>query len=130
MNRRSYSLEDALAVRGVHAELPEVRRFEIFLALIAEEVLQVPADEGRGVVAERLEAVDHGRRAREQVLDALVGRCRGGLRILAFGDVAPGTDHLGRLARRVANEPLLVDHPAIGAVLLPRTGTRRCIGLS
>src|SRR4029077_19338782 len=44
---------------------------------------------------------------------------KGDLRRLPRIDIAPGADHFGRLPLLVANEMLLVAHPAIGAVLLP-----------
>ena len=97
---------------------PEIRALEVLLAVVAEQVLDVLADEGRGVVAARLEAVDHGRRAGEQVLDPGLGRRHRLLRPLALADVAPRADHLDRLAVLVPDQALLVVHPAVGAVLL------------
>src|SRR4029079_14372336 len=50
---------------------------------------------------------------------ALLARLQGGLLgRLARGDLAPGTDHLHRLTVVVADQVLLIAHPAIGAVLL------------
>src|SRR5262245_36274197 len=63
-------LEDPRPVVGVQTVEPEIGTPEIVLALVAEEILDVPAYEGRPVVARRLEAVDHRRRGGEQVLDA------------------------------------------------------------
>ena len=57
---------DGREVLGVDVVAPEVGVLQIFLRAIAEQPLDVLADEGRRVVAARLEAVDHGRRAFEQ----------------------------------------------------------------
>ena len=111
-------LEDARAVLGMDAALPEIRALEVLLALVAEQVLDVLADEGRREIAGGLEAVDHRRRAGEQVLDALAGRGAASFGLLALGDVAPRADHLDRLAVLVADQALLVVDPAVGAVLL------------
>src|SRR3990172_7005137 len=102
----------------MYASLPEIRTLEIFLALIPEQILNVLADERRPVVAGCLEAVDHRRRAGEQVLDALSGRRRRFFRSLALADVAPRADHLNRVAVPIPNQVLFVGHPAVGAVLL------------
>src|SRR5690606_28237351 len=106
-------------VLRVNALAPEIRAFEVLLARIAEQLLDVPADEGRRVIARRPEAVDHGRRAREKMLDALM---RGGCRLLRrppLGDVAPRADDLDRLTVRVADQMLDVLHPAVAAVAFP-----------
>ena len=50
----------------VHALAPEVRILEVFVRAIADQTLDILADEGRRVVAARLEAVDYGRRGFEQ----------------------------------------------------------------
>src|SRR5690348_2504757 len=99
------------------ARLPEIRALEVFLGLVAEELLDVAADEGRRVVARRLEAVDDRRRAREQAFDALPDGGRHFLCPLALADVAPRADHLRRLALLVPYQMLRVVHPAVGAVL-------------
>ena len=51
------------------------------------------------------------------------------LRALAVGNVAPGSDHLGRLAGLVAQQPLRVIHPAVAAVLLAETILRGVVSL-
>ena len=113
--------EDARTVRGMDAALPEVRTVEVFLTVIPEQVLHVPAYERWRVVAGGLEAVDHRRRAGDQVLSAIPGRCCCFFRSLTLGDVAPRADHLDRLAFLVPDEPLFIVHPAVGAVLLEKS---------
>ena len=50
---------------------------------------------------------------------ALLARLQGGLLgRLARGDLAPGANHFHRLTVMVADQMLLIAHPAIGAVLL------------
>src|SRR5262245_43388906 len=93
---------------------PEIRAVEIFLAVVAEQIPDVTADEGRCVIVGRLEAVDHRRRAREEMLDAFVGGGRLLLCPLALGDFAPGADDLARLSLRIADEALRIIDPAIG----------------
>ena len=90
---------DRIDVVGMHAGAPEVRILEIFVRAIAEQALDVLADEGRRVVAARLEAVDHRRRAIEQERKPLAGAVLGLLGGLARADVAPRADHLRRRAR-------------------------------
>ncbi len=57
---------DRSEILRVHIAAPEIGVLEILLRAIAEQALDVLADEGRGVVVLRLEAVDHRRRAFEQ----------------------------------------------------------------
>ena len=65
-----------------------------------------------------LEAVDHGRRGREQMLDPVARGRRLRLDPLALADVAPRADHLGGLALGIADQALLVVDPAPAAVAL------------
>ncbi len=53
-------------ILGMDVAAPEIGVLKIFLGAIAEQALDVLADEGRRVVAARLEAVDYRRRAFEQ----------------------------------------------------------------
>ena len=55
----------------------------------------------------------------DRVGQALLALAEGDLGLVAGGDVAPGADHLDRLAVLVADQVLLVVDPAIGAVLAP-----------
>src|SRR5215831_16700517 len=121
--------QDAGTVLRMDAALPEIGTVEIFLAVVAEQILDVLADEGGRIVPGRLEAVDHGRRAGEQVLNALARRRRGLLRALPFADVAPGADDLGGLAVLVADQALLVRDPAVDAVLLAKAVLDRVAAL-
>src|SRR5262249_6039508 len=109
--------QDPLAILGVYAAPPEIRTIEIFLGFVPKQVLHVWADERRRVIAGRLEAVDHGRRASEPTLRALPGRRGGPFGALALTDVAPGSNDLGRLTIIVTDQPLCVIHPAIASVL-------------
>src|SRR5882672_2278786 len=102
----------------MEATLPEIRTVQIFLSVISEQILHVLAYEGRRVVASCLEAVDHRRRAGEQVLDAIPSRRHCFLRSLAFGDVAPRANHLDRLTLPVPDQSLFVVYPVVAAVLL------------
>jgi hypothetical protein len=54
---RLFSLH-ALDVVGMDARTPEVGVLQIFVGAIAEQAFDVLADEGRRVIAGRLEAVD------------------------------------------------------------------------
>src|SRR5437773_9888701 len=105
----------------MHASSPEIWTFEVFLGIVPEQVLHVPADERRRVVVRCLEAVDHSRGPREQMLNAIPGRRRWFLGSLALADVAPRADHLGRLPLCVPAQSLRVAHPTIGAVLLAKS---------
>ncbi len=69
------------------------------------------------VIVLGLEGIDHRRRGLEQEREPLARLLLGGLGGDARGDVAPRADDLGRLAVVVADEMLVVVHPAIGAVL-------------
>ncbi len=106
-------------VFGVHPLAPEIRRLEIFLRAVAEEALDVLADEGRREVAMGLEAVDDGRGAFKQAVESLPRVRFGLLGRFAGVDIAPRTHHLEGLAVGVSHEGLLVVHPAIRAVLAP-----------
>ena len=66
----------------VHAGAPEVRLLQIVIGLVAQHALNIVADEGRRVIAARLEAVDHGRRAVQQQVEAGAGGVFGLLRPL------------------------------------------------
>src|SRR5262249_45570030 len=99
------------------ATSPEVRTFEVFLGVIPEQVLHVPADESWGVVASCLEAIDHRRRAGEQMINAVPGRRRCLFRSLSIGDIAPRANHLCRLTLFIPDQSLRVVHPAVIAVL-------------
>ena len=105
-------------VVGMHAAPPEVRVLQILLRLVAEPVPDVLADEGRCEIARRLVAVDHRRCRRQEMHEAVLRGHQCLAQLLAGGDVAPGADHLGRLARRIAQHPQLVADPAEVAVLL------------
>src|SRR6266536_2526659 len=110
--------KDPLTVLGMHAGSPEIRTLKIFLGIVPEQVLHIPADERWRVVAARLEAVDYRRRSREQIFDAVPGRRRGCFRSLALADVAPRAYYLGRLTTFVPDQSLRVVDPAVSAVLL------------
>ncbi len=110
---------DRLDVVGMDPGAPEVGVLEIFVGAIAEQPLDVLADEGRRIIAARLEAVDHRRRAIEQERKPLAGAVLGQLGGFARAYVAPRADDLGWLALIVTDEMLVVIHPAIGAVLAP-----------
>jgi hypothetical protein len=58
---------DALKIVRVDALAPEIRIVEIFARTVAEQLLDIGADEGGGVIAARLEAVDHRGRGAEQL---------------------------------------------------------------
>src|SRR5262249_38612871 len=66
--------QDARAVLRVDAALPEVGTVEIFVAVVAKQVLDVLADEGRRVVACGPEAVDDGGGAGGRMVGALARR--------------------------------------------------------
>lgn len=110
---------DRLDVVGMHAGAPELRILQIFVRAVAEEALDVLADEGRRVIAARLEAVDHGRRALEQEREPLARSILCPFGRLTRADVAPRAHDFGWLTLLVADEMLLVIHPAKGAVLAP-----------
>src|SRR5262249_61464566 len=74
---------------GMYAAPPEIRALEVIARLIAQQIFDVLADEGRSKVACGLETVDDRRRRGEQTLD-LRSRLRPGLFVgLARRDVAP-----------------------------------------
>src|SRR5262245_15130427 len=108
---------DPRQVRRMHTTAPEIGTLKVLFALVAQKLLDLLTYEGRRVVAGRLEAVDHRRRASEQVLNTIMGCRRFLFRSLALADVAPGADHLDRLALFVTDQSLGVVDPAIGAVL-------------
>src|SRR5690349_7919423 len=108
---------DSLDIVGMDAGAPELGIFQIFLRAITEQPLDVLADEGRGVVVLGLEGIDHRRRRLEQDREPVAGVILGRLSRLARGNVAPRADDFGGLARLVADEVLIVVHPAIGAIL-------------
>ena len=85
-------------VVGMHAGAPELGILEIFVGAIAEQPLDILADESRRIVAARLEAVDHRGRGIEQKRKPLA---RAVLRLLgdpAGADVAPRAHDLRRAA--------------------------------
>ena len=51
---------NARQVVGVDAVAPEGRVIEVFARLVAEDALDIVADEGRAEIVARLEAVDYG----------------------------------------------------------------------
>src|SRR5262245_5840383 len=105
---------------GMDAAPPEIRALQVVARLVAQQVLDVPADEGRSEVARGFEAGDYRRRRREQALD-LCARLRDGLFSgLARRDVAPRADDLGRLTALVVDEAQLVADPTVSAVLLEK----------
>ena len=65
-------LQHALEVGGMHAVDPERRRLEERRRGVAEQRLDVAADEGRAVVAAQLAGVDDGGARRDQVVQALL----------------------------------------------------------
>jgi hypothetical protein len=108
---------DRFDVVRMHARAPEVGVLQIFIGTIAEQPLDILADEGRRVVAARPEAVDHSWRGFEQE-----GEPRPRLVLGLFGrftrsDIAPRAHDLDRLSLLVTHEVLLVIDPAIGTVL-------------
>jgi hypothetical protein len=82
---------------------PKIGVFQIFLGAVAEQPLDVLADEGRSVIVLGLERVDHGRRALQERRQARAGGVLRLLGMLAIGHVAPRTHDLERLAVRIAN---------------------------
>jgi hypothetical protein len=64
---------DLRKVLGVNALAPEVGIVQIFAWGVAEQPLDIGADEGRGEVASGLEAIDHGGRGIEQLRKPLLG---------------------------------------------------------
>ena len=76
-------------VVGMHPGAPELGILEIFVGAIAEQALDILADECRGIVAARLEAVDHRGRGIEQKGQALPGAVLRLLGGFARADVAP-----------------------------------------
>src|SRR5581483_3126915 len=60
-------------VIGVDASAPEVRVVQIFARVVAEQALDIGADEGRREIAARREAVNHDRRGIEQPRKLLFG---------------------------------------------------------
>ena len=101
------------------ARAPEVGVLEIFVGAVAEQALDILADEGRGIVAACLEAVDDRGRAFEKQREAGLQGIFGLLSLLPRGDVAPRAHDLERVSLFVADHMLLIADPAIGAVLLP-----------
>jgi hypothetical protein len=120
---------DRIDVVGMHAGAPEGRILEIFVRAIAEQALDVLADEGRRVIAARLEAVDHRWRAIEQERKPFAGPVLGQFGGLARADVAPRAHHLRQRALLVTDEMLVVVHPAIGAVFAPEAIFDRVVAL-
>src|SRR6476620_4074983 len=96
------------------ARAPEVGVLEIFVRAVAEQALDVLADEGRRIVAACLEAVDNRRRAFEKQCEAGLQGIFGLLCLLPPGDVAPRADDLERGSLFVADHLLLVADPAVG----------------
>jgi len=78
---------DTLEVVGVHVLPPEIWIVEILVGGVAEQVLDVVADEGRREVVFGLEAVDHGRRRGQEARRAFLRRSFGVLVALAGGGV-------------------------------------------
>src|SRR5215208_5711351 len=109
---------DLGAIVGMNAAPPEVRVLEILLGLVAEPVLDVLTDECRREVARRLVAVDHRRRARQQVHETVLRRDQGLAELLASGDVAPRSYYLDGIAPGLAEHLQLIADPAVAAVLL------------
>src|SRR5260221_6404702 len=103
---------------GMHAAPPEIRVFEVFLRLVTQPVRDVLTDEGRRKIARRLVAVDHRWCTRQQVYETVLRGDQGFAKLLARRDVAPRTDHLDRIARRIAEHLQLVADPAVAAILL------------
>ena len=104
-------------VLGMDMRAPEIGMLQVFLRAVAEQPLDVLADESGRVVVLRLKAVDHRRRGLQQGVEPPACRVLALLGRLARADVAPRADHLERRAALVANEVLLVIDPAIGAIL-------------
>jgi len=109
---------DSGQVLGMDARAPKVRILQILVGSVAQHPLDVVADESRRVGAAGLEAVDHGRGAVEQQIEARPGRVLSLLGLLARTDIAPGAHDLDRLAVVAAQQILLVADPDIVAVAL------------
>src|SRR5215467_5010507 len=115
------SPHNARAVLGVDATLPEIGTIEVFVTVVSEQILHILADEGWRIVVCCPEAIDDCRRAGEQVLDALPGRCHCRLSLLTLSDITPRPDHFDRLTIFVANQTLLIVDPTIAAILLEKS---------
>src|SRR5262249_42123903 len=107
------------------AALPEIGTVEVLLAVVAEQVLDVLADEGGGIVARLLEDVGHGGGASELFLALLPPFLLRSCRPLALAHVARPARRSPQLPIRSADQVLLVVHPAVGAVLLEEPVFRR-----
>src|SRR5262249_9391666 len=103
---------------GVDPAAPEIRIFQVFLRLVAEPVLDVLADESRCEISRGLVAVDHRRRAGQQVHETLLRGDERFAELLARSYVAPCPDRLDRIPDRITDHLQLVADPAVAPVLL------------
>ena len=118
---------DPWQIVGMHVDPPEIGTFQIFLGRVAEEPLNVRADEGRREIAGCGKAVNHHRRHIEQQIEAFTDRRLRKLGFFALGNVCPRAGNLEGFASLVAHHLLPVMHPEIRAVgpadaVLDRTG--------
>ena len=122
--RRLGRRAEGLVALGV-GEVPDGRRDELAGPVLGEGVGVPHGPPGMGadpLQAEARRLLDRGRLvggARHRLHQLEEGRllAERDLGLLALGDVAPRLDDLERFAGLVADQALLVPHPAVGAVL-------------
>src|ERR1700751_3304889 len=102
------------------ATLPKIRTAQVLVSVIPEQVCHVSTYESRRVVACCLEAIDHRRRTGEQMLNAVASARSCFLRSLALRYVAPRANDFNRLVSLVADESLLIIHPAVCSVFFAK----------
>jgi len=107
--------QDPRLVIRMHALQPEIFIVNEFRCLIADQLKQVFADKGTGIIARRCRAVDDRRRADEEVLEAGARRLQGLPRGLLVGDIAQvGGEERWPLHADAGNRDLRGDLRAIG----------------
>src|SRR5215467_5234829 len=104
----------------MHPTTPEVWTHKVFFRLIAEQFLDVLADERRFVVAGCFKGIYHRWRSSEQVLDPIVSCRRCFFCLFATGNVAPRTNYFDRLALLITDQALFIVDPTVGSVLFEK----------
>src|SRR5262245_22678891 len=97
---------------------PELSAFEVFARVVAENVLDVLADDNRRKISGCPVAIDDRGGGREQADEAILRRNQHFTELLTCGDVVPGADDFDWLSGPVADHLQIVADPAIVAVFL------------
>src|SRR6516162_1373681 len=97
---------------------PELGVFEVFARVVAEDVLDVLADDNRRKISGCPVAIDDRGGGREQAHEAILRSYQHFTELLARGDVVPGADDFDWLSGPVADHLQVVADPAIVTVLL------------